>query len=866
MRYTLKDYQRDAAKAMLDNFEKARRHFRDDGDNVAFSLSATTGAGKTVIAAAVIEALFVGSEEFDFEADPTAVVLWFTHDPALNEQTRFKLNEAADQLNYSRLIPIENDFNQKKLAAGNVYFLNAQKLSRNAMLVRGDSPVDQDQLTGYRPMPDERAFTMWETIGNTIADESLTLYLILDEAHHGMRRPSGRESEERQTIVRRLVNGGNGVPPVPVVWGISATIDRFTDAMAMLGQDRNSYKPFVVDPALIQESGLLKDDIILDFPAEAGAFDTVLLKRGVLKIKRSSEEWAEYLAGQDEPVNRVVPLLVVQLPNKPSAELLNSAIGTIFEAWPELERDSVAHVFGEHKPLNVRDLEIPHIPPERVQDATHVRVLLAKDAVSTGWDCPRAEVLVSFRPAKDQTHITQLLGRMVRTPLARRVEGNDALNSVECVLPKFDQLTATAVAEAIVGHRGDDTSDGTGGGEGRRVLMAPADYFSNAAVPGAVWDAFDSLATQTLPRSGARPTRRLLAFAQELSRDGIRKGARGQAIEELMDVLDGFVARHKKKIEELSEGILKVEGETIVARVGGSGREVQSFIEAADDRVVAAEYRVAAQVLTPDLARNYTERIAVEEDGDDGLFDARLTVSSLAQVDVVKDDLDAEANKMFNTWYDSHRVDLMELPDARQSRYSDVIAMSNTPESINIRRPVLRREDTLLKDGSPAPVRSLHLLADSGGEFPVGSLNEWELPVLDAELARSNVLAWYRNPSRGSEDSLAIAYEDENGDWRRLCPDFIFFHGDASDVKVSIVDPHGYHLADAMPKLRGLARFAGSHEGSCYHRIEAVAQLKDGQFRVLDLKDDAVRAEIDGSESVEAVYQSNAARDYITPA
>ena len=35
-----------------------------------------------------------------------------------------------------------------------------------------------------------------------------------------------------------------------------------------------------------------------------------------------------------------------------------------------------------------------------IPNATHIRVLFAKDAISTGWDCPRAEVLVSFRPAK----------------------------------------------------------------------------------------------------------------------------------------------------------------------------------------------------------------------------------------------------------------------------------------------------------------------------------------------------------------------------------------------------------------------------------------------------------------------------------
>ncbi len=77
-------------------------------------------------------------------------------------------------------------------------------------------------------------------------------------------------------------------------------------------------------------------------------------------------------------------------------------------------------------------------------------MLIAKDAISTGWDCPRAEVLVSFRPAKDRTHITQLMGRMVRTPLARRIPGNDRLNSVDCLLPFFDAKSVEEVADALM--------------------------------------------------------------------------------------------------------------------------------------------------------------------------------------------------------------------------------------------------------------------------------------------------------------------------------------------------------------------------------------------------------------------------------
>src|SRR5690606_26309253 len=149
------------------------------GRAVAFSLTATTGAGKTVMAAAAIEALFHGSAEYDFEPDPGAVVLWFTDDPSLNEQTRHRLQDAGDRLVSSRLEVIDSSVNQEKLDPGKVYFLNAQKLGKKSLLVRGapaSSPAGP-QLT--MPKPDARAFTMWETLANTIADQHLTLYLVL---------------------------------------------------------------------------------------------------------------------------------------------------------------------------------------------------------------------------------------------------------------------------------------------------------------------------------------------------------------------------------------------------------------------------------------------------------------------------------------------------------------------------------------------------------------------------------------------------------------------------------------------------------------------------------------------------------------
>jgi hypothetical protein len=124
-------------------------------------------------------------------------------------------------------------------------------------------------------------------------------------------------------------------------------------------------------------------------------------------------------------------------------------------------------------------------------------VLIAKDAISTGWDCPRAEVMVSFRAATDRTHITQLLGRMVRSPLARRIPGNDRLNSVNCLLPKFNVKTVNEVVDALT--KGDETLPAPTG----RVLINPVEVNPNPAVSQLVWEKFESLPSQTRPQRGA---------------------------------------------------------------------------------------------------------------------------------------------------------------------------------------------------------------------------------------------------------------------------------------------------------------------------------------------------------------------------
>ena len=860
MRYTLKDYQEDGVVDVLHLLARARQDWQQHESPGAFSLTATTGAGKTVMAAAVIEALFNGNPDHDFDPDPGAVVLWFTDDPSLNEQTRFRLLAAADRFPHSHLVVIENTFNQKKLEVGKVYFLNSQKLGKNSLLVRGarESAGEREQYA--MPMPDARAFTMWDTLANTIADKRLCLYLILDEAHRGMKARTRGDRAEKATIVQRLVNGANGVPPVPIVWGISATVERFNKAMAE-AENRTNYASVVVDPARVQESGLLKDDIRIDFPVETGQFDTVLLARATRKAKRSTEKWRTYAQNEGNLAQAVIPLLVVQVPNTPSDELLLSAFTTIREAWPELEPDSMAHVFGEHAPVEIGSFSVPHVSPEEVQDRRHIRVLFAKDAISTGWDCPRAEVLVSFRPARDETHITQLLGRMVRTPLARRIPGNDLLNSVECLLPHFDRSTAAKVAEAMLGDREQD-ADGTGGGAGRRVLLAPVDMEVNQTISEAVWEAFDALPSQTLPRRAARPIGRLAALAQALARDGLRPRALNAAYQRLFAKLDGLATQYGEQVRTAMTEILEVSGETVVVRVvGGEVAEGGAFVESADERSVEADFKAARRILTPDLARRYVDHIAVEGEDDDGISDARVKVAALAQVDGVPNDLDREADDLAQQWFAQYRVDIKGLTDERRDVYETIKSLSPEPQVTEIQRPRVRTEETENAAGNKLETRTCHLMSDVEGNFPVGHLNRWEIEVLDKEMTRTRFQAWYRNPGRPSADALAIAYRDPRRHWRRMCPDFLFFHGDCQDIKVSIVDPHSHHLADAVPKMRGLADFAAMYGGP-FHRIESVSRMADGTLRVLDLTDPQVRKAVEKNEDLKALYLCDLASDY----
>ena len=856
-----KDYQEDAVDDVLANLRKARKRWHEDRDKQAFSLTATTGAGKTVMAAAAIEALFYGSADFEFEPDPGAVVIWFSDDPSLNEQSKYRLMEASDKLTVSDLITVENSFGRERFEPGKVYFLNTHKLSRNSLLVRGHDD-DEDAIVtdgGRRLLPDARSHTIWDTIQNTIEDPELTLYLVLDEAHRGMRGTA----TGRQTIVTRLIGGQGRISGIPIVWGISATVERFDKAIRDI-PGLSTLPNVLVDAKKVQDSGLLKDTINLDVPEESGDFATVLLRRGTAKLRDISKAWADYAAQQDvqKPVQ---PLMVLQVPNTPDHDEIGLWLQTIFQEWPELDPSGIANVFGDHRNESFGPYSASYIAPERVQDAEWVRILIAKDAISTGWDCPRAEVMVSFRAASDDTHITQLLGRMVRTPLARRIPGNELLNSVDCLLPHFNRKTVERVVDLLI--NGGELGDG---GTGRRVLINPVEMFPNPDVPETVWKKLESLPSQSLPKKQAKPVRRLTILAHRLAVDGILPDAGKEAHRRMHKVLDGLAVRFSDEIRLARESVLQVEGATLVADVHTQQRSFNDFVEEADFVVIEDAYRRASRAISPDLAKTYSEHLAGQnedaEDDEEALIEAHTNVAALGLVPDIKDKLDEAADELAGQWLTQYRVAIKSLNDDRQNMYREIRAMSTDPLDIDLVRPKLWRQQTKAKnpDGQTVdlPKYEKHLMCDADGLFP-DDLNTDEIAVLKTEMNRTGFVAWYRNPPATNQESLGISYEID-GIPRMVRPDFVCFSAlPNGEIAADIVDPHGFHLSDALPKLQGLAEYAEKHAG-VFRRIDSIARISSGALRVLDMMEPNIRDAVRNADSASSLFNGAAASDYGT--
>lgn len=827
MKFELKPYQDDAVAKVLNGLRKGGAAYDDDGERTAVSLSAPTGAGKTVIAAAVIERTLFGDMDADVSSNADAVFVWLTDDPSLNEQTRKKILEASERIQPGHLRTLNDTFDQPQLDPGKVYFLNIQKLGKKSkMVIRKEG---------------KRSTTLWDTLNNTIRANGSNYVLIIDEAHRGTRRVS----REAQTIVSKLMNG-NGIVAAPVVLGVSATPENFDQAVAGGAQER-LLRRVVVPITAVRESGLIKDVLSISYKGEAQRMETTLIRQGVANLRSMNEVWNTYTEKEGEPPVR--PGLVVQIPPNISSDDVGALLDVCVDEWPDLGHDgAIAHALESHTAQEFGSHTVRYVAPQNIQEHPKIRLVLFKEALTTGWDCPRAEVMVSLRRAKDSTYIAQLIGRMVRSPLARRIESDETLNRVRLYLPHFDKPAVERVKARLETEEGGLPTD---------IELNSVDAPRNKDVPHAAFAAVQTIPSYQVPGPIHRSqVARLHKLAALLISDQLLRNAISIADNHLVSVLEGERARLA------ADGVLN-------ARITDAANVT---VEVLDIEVGQDETTTTVEEYATDVAdvnrifattkRRFRDGLAegfwgarVTEKGDDP-YDAKTLTIALASDSDVVDKVEDEAAERVKQWLDTYGAQIQLLSDDKKAKYAQVRAMAKRPEDVAVSLP----ESPITMSGDPAlGTFKNHLYSNANGDYRI-RLGTWEAHVVDVESERPQFVAWYRNPT-GGERCIRVPYE-VGGGYGKLYPDVVVLHQDEDgNVRPSLIDPHGHHLADAGDKLRGLAAYASQHSDKLA-RVLGVIKDSNGNFRALDLKDSTVRAALIGvntKDAIEAVFEQHGA-------
>ncbi|WP_351223044.1 DEAD/DEAH box helicase family protein [Streptomyces sp. NPDC002133] len=834
MKYALKDYQEAAAGDLLVALERAHEEYKSSGEHQSVCLVAPTGAGKTVIATAVVERLFHGDSESGRPALDGATVLWVTDDPSLNIQTLRKMYSASSLLHAGpQLLTIDGAFDAEFLPSRTVSFLNIQKLRRGSI-------YEQSRT-------DRRRWSLWDTISNTAHRFGGRFLVVIDEAHRG----TGNGSD-RPTIISRIISGSpeRQRAAAPVVWGITATPERFQQAMSAARKPSRVQRGVNVEVADVRASGLVKDIIVLHNPQGGPAADTALTVEAVRAIREYEAKWAAY--GDSNYEEAPVPILVVQVKAKVAGKEIGELVASLKDAWPGLTTDGIVHTFGEwdgvahgHIPLS-NGTAVRYVEPHAVQDDRRARVVLCKEAITTGWDCPRAEVLLSFRTARDATYIAQLLGRMVRTPLARRIDDDETLNTVAVFLPYFDTRQVEAVAAAF--HEGAQSEDVGASEAVTSLITCPR----NLLISEEVWEAVADLPTYTKPAQRSRShITRLRKLAHLLAYDGVDDDVPTQANEVMLNAMAGRVesARATGELEKAVTAATTVRmTATTHDLTTGQTKVIEGTAVRLDHRGVEREYRKAARLWPDQIADEYIARRY--ENGSD-LTAAKGEVIALTKDPDALNAVESTAAAYVRELDRKYRRRIDALHAARRAEYDELREQSGSAEETRLILPnavTARPSDATSSD-------RLHLYADKADGLYPHVANGWEREILNAELGDPMMLGWYRNPSSGRR-ALRIPYVDSPKN--AVHPDFIFFHRNADGgISVSIVDPHGTHLADGVDKLHALASYARQH-GHKYSRIDAVAKGQDGRLLRLNLvrsEDAAAALDVQQVSEIEDLFE-----------
>ena len=179
-------------------------------------------------------------------------------------------------------------------------------------------------------------------------------------------------------------------------------------------------------------AGLIKKMLVInqDFPQiiETENQTEFLLGKALAKQRELRSEFLKI----DVDLN---PLIVIQLPNK--SETLQDSVERYLETKGLTYENGQLAIWLSDRHENLEGIDTPNAKSSAV---------IIKQAVATGWDCPRAYILVKLRDNMDETFEIQTIGRIRRMPEAKHYE-NDILDS--CYLYTLDEKFTAGVKMAL---------------------------------------------------------------------------------------------------------------------------------------------------------------------------------------------------------------------------------------------------------------------------------------------------------------------------------------------------------------------------------------------------------------------------------
>ena len=820
MKINLRTFQADARDELLEALHDAQGKYAKRGKSQIISFTAATGAGKTIILISLVESVYNGDDKYPAQDD--AIFVWLSDSPELNEQSRQKFSFFGDDSIGGRLVTIKDeDFKSETLDDGKIYFLNTQKLSKTSNLTRS---------------AELRNFTIWDTLRNTAAEKSARLCVIIDEAHRG-----AKNRRESLTIMQKFIKGSEA--------------DGLFNALASDAGLSTDYCKVVNDA--VKDAGLVKERIIVVYPEkDAGNLEMSMLTEATRDWLDKCAHWRAYDA-------KVKPVFIVQVQsgtgNKISDTDLDACLKTIEAAVGEsFQVGEVVHTFGEAGDLTLNGLTVVYREPSKISGDDAIKVVLFKENLSTGWDCPRAETMMSFRRATDSTYIAQLIGRMIRTPLQKRIDADETLNDVRLFLPKFDPETVNEILDELKNSEPVTKIDGQALGEKtfetwtitpQRELPPPEELsltplelskkFS-AINRTEVRDFINALGLPTYRVKSAKTVNRLTALielARLLNWSGIYLDATDEVFDSLVEMIRAHVdalkaaGEYDAAIERLIHFRLAAQVINVFDGTAQGGALQNLFSVNEDDAERQYDFAVG-KLVDETVAFRYLEKY-----GDADLNVAKLEVMMFAFDNACADAVEKFATKKYREYVAAYRSRFATVAPDFKDMYNDIASAADEISEQNFDLPKVMTDLPRAEDGIDY---ADHLFVDAESGVARIKLNTWEAGTLAEEQARNDFVCWLRNFDRKGW-ALCLPYQDEHGDWKNFYPDMIIIRRGADGYVVDVLEPHDSTRRDNIGKARALAKYAADNK--VLQRIQLIRRANN-VLRRLDMTRSDIREKV----------------------